>query len=202
MTVPLPLQGDTDWYDWVVQIDAQARNAQPGDADLTALAALAPADGAYISRVTGTWSARTPVQVRSDIGAAAAAHTHPVTDLATTGTASSSTYLNGGGAWANPALVPVSVKTASYTLTLADAGTAIEMNAAGANTLTVPTNAAVPIPVGAVIEVVQYGVGQTTIAGPGVTLRTSSLLTTRAQYSTVSLRKRAADEWIVAGDLT
>lgn len=94
-------------------------------------------------------------------------------------------------------------KTASYVLVLADEGMAIEMNVAGANTLTVPPNSSVAFGVGTVVEVVQYGAGTTTLtAGAGVTIRTSSSLTTRAQYSVVSLRKTATDEWIAAGDLT
>lgn len=94
-------------------------------------------------------------------------------------------------------------KTASYVLALADQGAAIEMNVAGANTLTVPPNSSVAFPIGAVIEVCQYGAGQTTLtAGAGVTIHTSSSLTTRVQYSTVSLRQSATDEWVAAGDLT
>jgi hypothetical protein len=99
--------------------------------------------------------------------------------------------------------VMASRKTANYELVLADAGTAIEMNLAGANTLTVPPAATADFPIGTVVEVCQYGAGQTTLTpGAGVTIRTASSLTTRAQYSTVSLRKTGADEWIAAGDLT
>lgn len=94
-------------------------------------------------------------------------------------------------------------KTANYVLVLDDMNSAIEMNVAGANTLTVPPNSSVAFPVGTVIEVMQYGAGQTTLTpGSGVTIRSSSSLTTRAQYSVVSLRKTATDEWIAAGDLT
>jgi hypothetical protein len=94
-------------------------------------------------------------------------------------------------------------KTGDYTLVLADMGAAIEMNVAGANTLTVPPNSSVAFPVGTVVEVMQYGAGQTTLTpGSGVTIRTASSLTTRAQYSVVSLRKTATDEWVAAGDLT
>jgi hypothetical protein len=94
-------------------------------------------------------------------------------------------------------------KTANYVLVLADAGAAIEMNLAGANTLTVPPNSSVAFDVGTVVEVMQYGAGQTTLTpGSGVTIRTASSLTTRAQYSVVSLRKTATDEWVAAGDLT
>jgi hypothetical protein len=100
-------------------------------------------------------------------------------------------------------LMPVNTQTASYVLVLADAGKAVEMNVAGANTLTVPPNSSVAFPIGTVIEVCQYGAGQTTLTpGSGVTLRNASSLTTRAQYSTVSLRKRGTDEWVVAGDVT
>jgi hypothetical protein len=94
-------------------------------------------------------------------------------------------------------------KTANYVLVLADAGAAIEMNLAGANTLTVPPNSSVAFDIGTVVEVMQYGAGTTTLTpGSGVTIRTASTLTTRAQYSTVSLRKTATDEWVAAGDLT
>lgn len=102
-----------------------------------------------------------------------------------------------------PATVATNTKTANYTLTITDVNSAVDMNVAGANTLTVPPNSTVPFPIGAVVTVCQYGAGQTTITpGAGVTLRSSSALTTRAQYSTVSLRQRALNEWVVAGDLT
>ena len=77
------------------------------------------------------------------------------------------------------------------------------MNSASAITLTVPTNASVAFPVGEVIQVCQYGVGQVTLSpASGVTLHYASSLTTRAQYSVVTLRQRAANEWIVGGDAT
>ena len=88
-------------------------------------------------------------------------------------------------------------QTASYTLVLSDAGKVIEMNLAGANTLTIPTNASVAFPVGTVIAVWQYGAGQTTIAGPGVTLRAPDGLALGEQYAAASLRKVATDEWEV-----
>jgi hypothetical protein len=40
---------------------------QPLDADLAALAALAPADDTFIQRKTGDWVARTPAQVKTDL---------------------------------------------------------------------------------------------------------------------------------------
>jgi hypothetical protein len=99
--------------------------------------------------------------------------------------------------------VQTTVQASSYTLALADGGTVVEMNAAAGVTVTVPTNATVAFPVGSIVELCQVGAGQVTIAAAaGVTLRTSSSLTTRAQWSTAALRKRATDEWVVVGDLT
>lgn len=101
---------------------------------------------------------------------------------------------------------PVSAnrQTGNYTLVLADHGKAVEMNVAGANTLTVPPNSSVAFPIGTVIEGVQWGAGQTTITpGVGVTIRSSGgKLKTAAQYASFSLRKVAADEWHATGELS
>lgn len=107
------------------------------------------------------------------------------------------------GDHAHPATVTANVQEASYTLVLSDLGKVIEMNVAGANTLTVPPDSSVAFPVGSLIEVHQYGAGQVTItAGAGVALRNNgSKFKTAGQYASASLRKRATDEWVVSGDL-
>lgn len=94
--------------------------------------------------------------------------------------------------------------TTSYTLVLADAGKVVEMSVAVANNLTVPPAASVAFPIGTIIEITQLGTGQTTIvAGSGVTLRSpSGKVKLTGQYSSVSLRKRATNEWMLIGDLT
>lgn len=90
----------------------------------------------------------------------------------------------------------------NYTLVLADKGKFIEQNVASANTVTVPTDASVAFPVGTEIAVGQVGAGQTTIAAAGgVTLRGTPGLKIAAQYGTVSLIKRAANDWYVVGNL-
>jgi hypothetical protein len=101
------------------------------------------------------------------------------------------------------ASVAVNAQTAAYTLVLADAGKAVEMSNAAARTITVPPNSAVAFPVGTVIELTRMGAGAVTVvAGAGVTIRNAAtVLTLRAQYSVVTIRKRAADEWVIAGDL-
>jgi hypothetical protein len=98
----------------------------------------------------------------------------------------------------------VDVKTGSYTLVVGDKGKVIEMNVAGANVLTVPTNASAAFPIATQITIVQYGAGQVTITpAGGVTIRSlGSALKTVGQYSAVSLFKRGTDEWIAFGSLT
>lgn len=99
--------------------------------------------------------------------------------------------------------VVITQQAADYTLVLADAGTVVEGTKGTAQNITVPPNSSVAFPIGTVIELCQYGAGQlTVVAGAGVTLRNPSSLTSRAQYSSLSLRKRATDEWIVGGDVT
>ena len=92
-------------------------------------------------------------------------------------------------------------KTASYTLVAGDNGKMIEMNVAGANTLTINSSL---FSVGNQILISQYGAGQTTItAGAGVTLRSSGgKLKTSAQYSLVTIIAISSTEFYIAGDLT
>jgi hypothetical protein len=91
----------------------------------------------------------------------------------------------------------------TYTLALADAGQVVDCNNAAAVTVTVPLNATIAFPVGAWIDLVQYGAGQVTVSpAGGVTLRSAGSATrTRVRYSALTLVKRATDEWYLMGDL-
>ena len=112
------------------------------------------------------------------------------------------TWQAGAGGGGGSSLVLPSIKTSSYTLALADAGTAIEMNSASAVTVTVPPSSSVSFPIGTIIEIFQRGAGQVTVvAGANVTLRTAATAVLRAQYSVATLRLTATDEWVLAGDL-
>jgi hypothetical protein len=90
-----------------------------------------------------------------------------------------------------------------YTLDLGDIGGAVDVNSAGAHTITVPADDDLPFPVGTVIEVNRMGRGAVTIvAADGVTIRSRDGLRSIAdQGSSVWLRKRAADDWVLTGDL-
>jgi hypothetical protein len=94
-------------------------------------------------------------------------------------------------------------KTASYTLVAQDVGRLIEMGVASANTVTVPLNSSVAFPLGAQINILQTGAGQTTIAGAtaGVIINgTGTKL--RTQWSSATLIKRGTDTWVLIGDIS
>ena len=55
--------------------------------------------------------------------------------------------------------------TGSYTLVLADAGKVIENTGTSALTITVPSNASVPYPIGTTIELLNYSTGSIVLAG-------------------------------------
>lgn len=97
----------------------------------------------------------------------------------------------------------LNTQSASYTLVLTDAGKVVEMNVAGANTLTVPTDASVAFPFNTYINIHQLGAGQTTVtAAGGVTIRSRVGLKMFGQFSIATLFKRATNDWVLGGDLS
>lgn len=157
---------------------------QPLDADLTAIAGLTATTNNFLQAKASAWASRTPAQVAADLA----------------GTTSTTLAVGNDARFST---VTATTQASSYTLTLSDAGQAVEFTSATAVNCTIPPNSSVAFPVGTVIEICQYGAGQVTVvAGAGVTLRNPSSLTSRAQYSAISARKRATDEWLIGGDLT
>ena len=100
--------------------------------------------------------------------------------------------------------VSINVQTASYSLALTDSGKLIEMDSSNPNIVTIPLDSSINFDIGTSIDVYQYGTGQTTIAGDiGVTIRSSgNKLNLTSQYSAATLVKRAANDWVVMGDLS
>jgi hypothetical protein len=91
----------------------------------------------------------------------------------------------------------------TYTLVLTDAGKMVTLTNASAITLTIPTNASVAFPVNTRIDLLQYGAGQVTVGGAGVTINSSGAkLKLTGQYSGASLWKKATDTWVLIGDLS
>lgn len=100
-----------------------------------------------------------------------------------------------------PTVVTSRTVTGSTTLVGGDGGGVVEVDSASAATVTVPANSSVAFPIGTVIEICQLGVGSTSlVAASGVVLKHSSSLVCRTQNSSLMIRKRATDEWIVGGD--
>ena len=87
--------------------------------------------------------------------------------------------------------------TTSYTLALTDRNLSVTMNNSTAGTITIPLDSAVDFPVGSTLVITRIGSGALTLgATAGVTVNaggTGNL----ALGETVSLRKRAANSWIV-----
>jgi hypothetical protein len=101
-----------------------------------------------------------------------------------------------------PSRLPLGSKASPYTLAAADETILSELTGAGAGTLTIPTNAAVPIPVGAEFNWRQVGTGSWTFVGAaGVDLRARVGTETAGQWSEGLLTKRATNEWVLTGDL-
>jgi hypothetical protein len=95
-------------------------------------------------------------------------------------------------------------KTGSYTLAGIDIGRLVEIDSGSANTLTIPTNASVAIPLYSRFTITQYGAGQTSFAsGSGVTVRSRSNFTKiSARYGFANLVKIGTDEWYLYGDIS
>lgn len=94
-------------------------------------------------------------------------------------------------------------KTASYTLdslTLRD--NIIEVDSASATTITIPPDSSLNLPIGSSLDVIQINTGEVNIAaGAGVTINSTPGLKLRTRWSSCTLLKRAANSWLVYGDL-
>jgi hypothetical protein len=110
--------------------------------------------------------------------------------------------------WALGVPIQLDAKIATYTVVLGNAYQLVTMSVASANDFLIPTNANVAFAVGTVINVIQIGVGQTTIKA--VTSGTTTISSTgasavapklRAQFSAASCIKVATDTWYVVGDI-
>lgn len=69
-TVPLGDHTHDARYYTETEVNTALTGKQDADADLSAIAALAPADDAMMQRKAGTWTARSPLQVKADLALA------------------------------------------------------------------------------------------------------------------------------------
>jgi hypothetical protein len=99
--------------------------------------------------------------------------------------------------------VVIEQKAASYTFVAGDAGKFIEMNSGSALTFTVPADGTVNFAVGTQIHLLRVGAGGVNVAAAsGVTINATPGLNLRAQWSGATLTKRAANVWVLTGDLS
>jgi len=91
-------------------------------------------------------------------------------------------------------------KTGAYTLTAGDEVNLTELN--GTFTVTIPLDSTYSFPIGSTIDIINIGTGVVTTAGAaGVTLNGTPGLKLRTQWSSASFIKRAANTWVIVGDL-
>jgi hypothetical protein len=159
------------------------------DADVNASAAIAQSK---ISGLTSDLAAKAPLASPTFTG---------IVTVAASGVAFTDGTQTKEGV---PSRTPIVQKTASYTLSsLTERDNLIEVASGSATTITIPTDSAVNYPIGTSIDILQTSTGQVTIAGAGgVTVNATPGLKLRTQWSSASLLKRAANTWIVMGDLS
>ena len=106
-----------------------------------------------------------------------------------------------------PSRTPIIQKTAAYTLSvLTERDSLIEVSHTGGSAvqITIPTDATLNFPIGTSIDILQTNTGGVTVAAatPGTTtLNYTPGATLRTQWSSATLFKRAANTWVLYGDL-
>jgi hypothetical protein len=178
--------------DATAQVNAVIASAPSALNTLDELAAALGDDANFASTITTSLAAKAPI--------ASPTFTGTVT-VAAAGVAFTDGTQTMEGV---PSRTPIIQKTASYTLSaLTERDDLIEMSSASAVTLTIPTDSTLNFPIGTSLDILQTSTGQVTIAGAGgVTINATPGLKLRTQWSSATLFKRAANTWVVFGDLT
>jgi len=132
--------------------------------------------------------------------------------LATGPTIAGPTTMSGSVAFSGSVSLPATTdwpeqyrtESSSVTLSLANHQyNVLEMTAgSGTSVITVPGDGVANFPVGSVIQIIRVGAGEVQVtASAGVTVNNAVGTRLRAQWSTATLRKRAANTWLLSGDL-
>jgi hypothetical protein len=99
--------------------------------------------------------------------------------------------------------VSQNAQSSNYTLALTDIGQHIYSTNAGAQTITIPTNASVAFPTGAAITLVNNGTTAITISTTGITLYQAGTANTGnrtlATKGVATILKVATDTWFISG---
>jgi hypothetical protein len=119
-----------------------------------------------------------------------------------TGTTGATGVQGPTGPSGDPTLTVVAAKTSAYTLASGDESDLIQLN--GSFIVSVPTDATFNFPIGTQINLLNIGTGVITVAAvtPGTTtVDATPGFKLRAQWSAATLIKRAANTWVLVGDL-
>lgn len=104
-----------------------------------------------------------------------------------------------------PTIISVSqVAASTYSFILDDKNKLLEFSSTSSSVATIPLDSSVNFPVGTTITILKTGVGPNTISvngEVGVTLNATPTPSLRAQWSSANLIKRAANTWVLVGDL-
>lgn len=102
----------------------------------------------------------------------------------------------------------INTKTASYTLTVPDAGKTLDFNSSSTVVVTIPVNSNAAFPVGSQIAFIQSGTGQISFVGQTAGSETVVINSkngnkkTSTQYTQSILVKKDTNTWYLFGDLT
>lgn len=99
---------------------------------------------------------------------------------------------------------PIVQKTASYTLTsLTERDDLIEVDSTSPCVISIPEDATVDYPIGTSLDILQTNTGEVSIAPVSgtVTVNATPGLKLRTRWSSATIFKRAANTWVVYGDL-
>ena len=105
-----------------------------------------------------------------------------------------------GSSTASVVTYPQNVQNGNYTLVLGDAGKHIYSTNAGAQTITIPTNASVAFPIGTIITIVNRGTNPIVLSASGVSIFTNNFpvaipTPTVPSNSSIQIIKMAENSW-------
>ena len=172
-----------------------------GEVDLSGYLTLASASTTYLTQASASSNYLTQASASTTYLTQASGATTYLTQAS-----ASTTYLTQASAsttYQNKNLDIITAKTGAYTVGSGDEGDLIQAN--GTFTISVPTDATFNFSIGTQINLLNIGTGVITIAAvtPGTTtVNGTPGLKLRAQWSSATLIKRAANTWVLVGDLS
>ena len=117
----------------------------------------------------------------------------------------SSNFLRADGQWSKPSSrLFINEQSGNYQIQLSDAdNTLIRMTSSVANTVTIPNDSTLNLPIGTSILISQSGIGQTSVtAESGVSIFSPDSLTISKRYGKIVIIKISENTWEIEGNLS